>query len=146
MNKEWAVDVTVTKGLIVAYKVKADEQLANALAAAFILVAMADSQLDMREVSRFYETLKGKGPLNELISAEFEQAFNNIHEQLVENFELGYQKASDAIRAYKGDSEKSELIIKLEKAAAVADEKLKDIENKAIAKICEMLGLDPKKY
>ena len=140
------MDVTVTKGLIVAYKVKADEQLANALDASFILVAMADSQLDMREVTRFYETLKGKGPLNELISAEFEQAFNNIHEQLVENFELGYQKASDAIRAYKGDSEKSELIIKLAQAAAVADEKLKDIENKAIAKICEMLGLDPKKY
>ena len=118
----------------------ADEILRlQAVAAAFVLVACSDAELNPAEIARFLEVMQKAG-IKDL--ERMDATFRALAADVLANYQDGHRRALQLIAALGGQPNAS-LIIDAARIAIVADHKVREIEERVLADVCGALGFDP---
>lgn len=116
-----------------------DNPLLQAVAGAFVLVACSDAELAPQEIDRFLDVMKTAG-IKDL--ERMDATFRALAAEVLTDYQAGQQRALQLIAAVKGQPAAS-LVIDAARIAVVADHRLKEIEERVLAQVCEALGVDP---
>ncbi|HJL17411.1 MAG TPA: TerB family tellurite resistance protein [Sandaracinaceae bacterium LLY-WYZ-13_1] len=120
-----------------------DDDLLSAVAGAFAFVACADAHLADDEVERFLGWVREEPAFAALKDRDLEPVFRDLARAFAADFDEGARRATEAVGAVKGSEEGRALVLRAAQIAVVADEKLKAVEETALARLCEALGVDP---
>jgi tellurite resistance protein TerB len=108
------------------------------------VIACADGELAEAEVERFVQTVINAKTLPRVAPERLEAMFRDVCQAIFTDVADGRARALEAIAQVKGDAQRVDLVVRAAQVAVVADEKLRKAEERALAQICETLGLDPK--
>jgi tellurite resistance protein len=117
--------------------------LADAIAAAFALVAVADARLEHLEVSRFLTVVRAEPRLAGAPWDKIEGRFNECSAAVMAQGEKAEQQALDLVAAVKSSADDAAAVIGAARIALVANRAVKAPEEAALAKVAAALGVDP---
>ena len=123
-----------------------DRKFLEASMAASALVAMADSHVHLSEqlaVDRVLENI-------ERLNVFDPRKAIDLHRQFVQamraNSGEGQDWALEVIGRFRGDAEAADLLVRIARYTAHADQRLSGNELMAIRRLCRELGVDPEPY
>ncbi|MEM1415544.1 MAG: TerB family tellurite resistance protein [Myxococcota bacterium] len=126
-----------------AFDAAIDEPHVQAIAGAFALVATADADVAFEEVERFAQVVELQPELARVDRAELSRAFRALASQVVRDPAQGRALALEKVRAVATDPARAELVVRAAQIAIVADGKLHEAEEHALAEVCGALGVSP---
>lgn len=119
--------------------------LLRAVSGAFAVVACADGGIDNAEVERFAALVRGEPAFRGINPRTLELQFRHLATAIADDFVAGRTLALDAVRSVRGHHD-AQLVIRAAQIAIVADERIRDQEERALIDVCVALDLDPKHY
>ncbi len=122
------------------------DELLRAVAGAFALVACADGELAQAEVDRFVDTVISSNKLPRVDPKRLEAIFRDLCQAIFTDADDGRGRALEAVAKVRGDEARAKLVVHAGQVALVADAKLNEAEENALAELCTTLGLDPKAF
>lgn len=114
-----------------------------AVAGAYALVACCDRELQESEARRFMDWATDAQLFEQVDKVGFERAFRQVLRALTFDFAQGYPSIEGAISAVAGASTATLAVIRASQLAVVADGRLQEVEELQLARVCELLGVDP---
>ena len=118
-------------------------ELGRAVSAAFAFVACADGSLAEREVERFAEWATEQSGLAGL---DLEARLRQLHRAFALDFDEAERHVTTALAAVKDDAVKRETVLTAARIAVVADGRLEPVEEAALRRVCEALGVEPDEW
>ncbi|GAB5542673.1 MAG: TerB family tellurite resistance protein [Sandaracinaceae bacterium] len=122
-----------------------DEEVSDALlravSGAFAFVACADAHLAEAEVERFLAWVEARDVFERLPADRLEAHFRGLAQAFAHDFADGERRATEAVAAVGQDPRARELVLSAARVAVVADERLMEVEEAAVARIRAALGL-----
>ncbi len=119
-------------------------ELLRAVSAAFAFVACADGSLDPREVERFAEWAAAQPGLAG--DVDLEAHLRALHRALALDFAEAERHIAASLSAVKDDAQKRETVLAAARIAVVADGRLEPMEEAALRRVCEALGVAPDEW
>ena len=118
------------------------EQLEDAVAAAFAYVSCADGELAPAERERFLAFAEAEPGLATDAAQAAAGRFDARAAAFREDFAAAERDAFEVIGRVRGSAH-ADSVLRAAQVAVVADERLADVEEAAVARVCEALGIDP---
>ena len=120
-------------------------ELAKAVVASGIFIAAADGNIDEDEVQNIKDIISGKENLKAFIPEASKWA-DDFALLITKSAYTGKLELLRIIGEVKANRENAENVMAAAMDVAVADGKIEESEQKAITKIAEVLGLNPKDF
>ena len=119
-----------------------NEDLYQAVIAAFALVSYADGQVHMSELSRLVKTFKEEGLFKSVTVQKLQDDIFTIVNDISRDFEKKQLPALLAtIAKIKNDARARDLVLKISRLTLMADDKIAESEEKILADIHRTLGV-----
>lgn len=119
-------------------------ELLRAVSAAFAFVACADGSLHPREVERFAEWTAAQPGLPG--DVDLEARLRALHRAFALDFDEAERRVAAWLSAVKDDAAKRETVLAAARIAVVADGRLEPVEEAALRRVCEALGVEPDEW
>lgn len=117
------------------------EKLGLALVSAYVWVASADDGVDMDEYNKFQHVIVESPFATQINVEELLHSFKGMVRVFETNYDQGIQLTRERIQKYSGDAMKSQEILRMARAAIVADAKINESEEVVLAEISQELGI-----
>lgn len=127
---------------LAAKKAKWKEEHLKALAYAFAWVAAADRDIAFAETHRFPAIMREMLDLDVLPFGHITAHFDKAVKEILKDPEAGFQKALEQIRRAIDHDLDVEDVIAAARIAVVADLKIEKVEETALKRLAEALGVD----
>ena len=118
----------------------------HAVVAGGALVAAADGVILAVERKRLHDFVQANRALSGFDASDVEQAFMAIADRLERDFVSGRNEALQIIARLRGNAAAARLCMRACCAIAAADGLFDEDETRAVAEICQALGLDPESF
>jgi len=115
--------------------------LLRAISAAFAFVAFSDGSFDDSEEARFIEFIQNTPDLGPASTDDARALLGVFAEAFEGDFATGVDLAHTEIRRMCRDPAGAQIVVRAAQVAIVADERLHDAEETALARICSTLGV-----
>ncbi|MEC7524861.1 MAG: TerB family tellurite resistance protein [Myxococcota bacterium] len=117
------------------------DALLRAVSGAFAFVACADAHLADAEVDRFLAWVAEQDAFEKLPADRLEGHFRGLADAFAKDFAEGERRATASVSAVSDDPRARELVLSAARVAVVADERLMEVEEAAVARVRAALGL-----
>lgn len=122
------------------------DELMRAVCGAYAIIACSDGEVADEEVEAFLGLVRQDERFPFINPKLLETVFRELTSAILEDGVKGRALAFGAIEKFKGDTERSEIVIRAAQLGIVADGVLEPVEEAALAQICRALGVDPAGY
>lgn len=125
------------------FEEEVSDDLLRAVCAAFALVAVADGQLESRELDQFLVTLRENFSPPQLDLDRLEQEFRDLAQALLSDPVGGRLRALSILARIKHHEGQRELVLAAARVALIADERIAPGEVSALNEIRRALEIEP---